>query len=230
MNRVAICIPSGDLVHADFAMSLAALTYQCGPIEVNGERFEPVPVALVNVKDSLVVSGRNKCVAEARLLDVTHVLFVDSDIVLHPHTLRRLLSHDRDIVGATYMQRAEPYALLGKGLDGKPLAETITNTRVTAGDVSEVSALPGGCMLVKMAVFDAFAVNDLPFQTPLMQRPDGSGPQIEGEDYFFCRRARELGFSIWLDWASSFQAVHLGQAANKIPVARTQEASNAVIH
>ena len=63
MKRVAICIPSGDMVHADFAMSLAALSYQAGPFEQGGQSFEAIPIALINVKDSLVASGRNKLVA-----------------------------------------------------------------------------------------------------------------------------------------------------------------------
>ena len=45
---VAICIPSGDLVHADFAANLAALCLDPG-----------ARVGVVNCKNSIIAVGRN---------------------------------------------------------------------------------------------------------------------------------------------------------------------------
>jgi hypothetical protein len=228
MKKVAICVPSGDMVHADFACALAALTYRCGPgLKVDGIEHDPIGIALVNIKGSLVVTNRNNAVKEAKNLGVDYLFFVDSDIVLHPWTLRRLLSLDKDIVGATYVQREEPGMLLGKTVDGTMLAQAAHEMRITTAAPMEVGALPTGCLLIKMSVFDDLAQPY--FQTPA-HVTDGE-PWIEGEDFFFCRTAREAGHKIYLDWATSFAIAHVGQKSNTITTtqAGTGEA-NAIVH
>lgn len=223
-KRVAICVPSGDMVHSDFAMSLAALTYVSGP----QTGMPAIPIALANVKGSLVVNNRNKLVEEARILDVSHVLFLDSDMLLHPYALRRLLSHDKDIVGATYIQREEPHRLLGKMPDGGLIHDAlVAGYRVNTAELQEVSALPGGCLLIKMSVFDGMSKPY--FQTPAHVEADGT-PWIEGEDYFFCRQAKAAGHSIWLDWGLSVNLAHLGTTKNIIPLRVEQEQQSAIIH
>lgn len=223
MTRVAICIPSGDMIHADMAMSLASLVHHCGPIKQHGETLEAIDVVIINVKDSLVASGRNKLAEEALALRVDYLFFADSDIALHPMALRHLLAHDKDIVGATYVQRNPPHLLLGKALDGRVLAESLQDEPIKADELMEVSGLPFGCMLVKAEVFTGINLhfNGLWFQTPQFWNEQAERWLIEGEDYFFCRKACEAGYKVWLDWPLSFSLRHIGQAANMIPVTRT---------
>lgn len=230
-KRVAICVPSGDMVHADFAMSLAGMTFVCSAYKVGDRLYDAIPIAIINTKGSLVVNNRNKLIEEARGLGVDYVLFVDSDIVLHPHALRRLLAHDKDIVGATYIQREEPHRLLGKMKDGETIHDAlVTGYQVDTTQLQEVSALPGGCLLIKLSVFDGLSKPY--FQTPAHVEPDGT-PWVEGEDYFFCRQARAAGHSIWLDWQLSVSLSHIGQTRNTIPAVRKEpepEAEHAIVY
>jgi hypothetical protein len=228
MKRVAICIPSGDMVHADFAMSLSALAHQCGPVQWGQQKLDPIGLALVNVKDSLVVCGRNKLVEEALALGVDYLFFLDSDIAFHPMTLRLLLERDKDIVGATYIQRKSPHVLLGKALDGRALPEALQGTATVGRELLEVSGLPGGCLLVKADVFRALSerYGDLWFQTPQYWNDEAGQYLIKGEDYFFCERARMSGYQVWLDWQPSFYITHIGQSANKIPAVKMQPETN----
>lgn len=223
MSTVAICIPSGDTVMADFAMALAGMVYRCTAFEHDGKKYDAIPLAIINTKGSLVVNNRNKLVDQARKLGVDYLFFVDSDIVLHAHTLRRLLMLDKDIVGGTYIQREEPHRLLGKTVDGVMLSDVMEGMPINLHEPMEVGALPGGCLLVKMSVFDA--MEEPIFQTPAYVTD--STPWTEGEDYFFCRKARELGFSIWLDWQTSMSLGHIGQRVNYLPITKT-EAVNAI--
>jgi hypothetical protein len=222
MKKVAICVPSGDMVHADFSMALAALAYTSGP-SPDGER-EAIGIAIVNVKGSLVVNNRNNAIEEAKKLGVDYAFFVDSDIVVHPWALRRLLSLDKDIVGATYVQREEPRMLLGKTVDGTMLAQAVHETAITTAEPMEVGALPTGCLLIKMSVFDNLARPY--FQTPA-HVTDGE-PWIEGEDIFFCRMAREAGHKVYLDWATSFGLSHIGQKSNVIMTSTGED--HAIVH
>lgn len=210
---------------ADFAMSLASLVHHCGPIKQQGETLEAIDVVIINVKDSLVVNGRNKLAEEALNLDVDYLFFADSDIVLHPMAIRHLLAHEKDIVGATYIQRNPPHLLLGKALDGRPLAETLQDEPIKAGELMEVAGLPFGCVLVNAGVFTEINRHShgLWFQTPQFYQADADRYLIEGEDYFFCRQARAAGYQVWLDWPLSFALRHIGQAANMIPATRIEE-------
>lgn len=235
MKKVAICVPSGDMVHADFAIALAAMVYRCGPIggqmSISGQmsyEYDAIPLAICNVKGSSITNNRNKMVDEARALGVDYMFFVDSDVVLHPWTLRRLLDADKDIVGGTYVQRDEPHRLLGKTVDGVMLDEHMMGRQIHSSELMEVGRLPGGCLLVKMSVFDSM---DKPyFQTPTHVESGGE-TWIEGEDYFFCRQARLREHTIWLDWSVSMSLGHVGQHVNTLPITQhNQEPANAIVH
>lgn len=234
MKKVAICIPSGDMVHADFAMALAAMTYRCSAFKQDGVVYEGISLALINTKGSLVVNNRNKLVDEARTLGVDYVFFVDSDVVLHPWTLRRLLDAEKDIVGGTYAQREEPHWIMGQTVRGEALHEELHHTAVDVLQLMEVGRLPGGCLLVKMSVFDKLRDDFdlvLPFQTPSHEATVNHPAYIEGEDYFFCRNARMADYSIYLDWSISAALGHVGQKVNTLPLRRVeQEPANAIVH
>jgi glycosyltransferase involved in cell wall biosynthesis len=215
LPKVAICIPSGDHVNADFAMALSAMAYGCGRFVHEGTVHDAVPLAIINAKGSLVVNNRNRLVKEAQALGVDYILFLDSDMVIPPGALRRMLSHDKDIVGGTYIQREEPHQLLGKDVDGKPLGESISGTAINTESLTEVGALPTGCLLVKLSVFDK--MKKPYFRTPAIESDVDGEEWIQGEDYYFCQQAKALGYSMFVDWGVSANINHLGQSSNKIP-------------
>ncbi|MFA4993833.1 MAG: hypothetical protein WC521_00810 [Bdellovibrionales bacterium] len=183
-SLVAIGIPSGDFVHADFAMSLAMLCMSPG-----------APVALVNAKSSLVPLGRNQCVGAAQAMKATHILFLDTDMVFPADTLKRLLAHEKDIVGATYSKRAPPFHPLTITEEGK-LAQ------ITSG-LHHVKLLPTGCLLIRMTVFDKLSMPYFNLES--------EGEQLRGEDYYFCEKARAANFDLWCDGDLSSQMGHIGQ-------------------
>jgi hypothetical protein len=223
MTKVAICIPSGDMVHADHAMALAALTNVCA---MSKDGVEPIELALLNVKASLIVYGRSDLVHEAQKLGVDYLFFIDSDIVVHPWALRHLLDRNVDIVGATYIQRKPPHRLLGNGMDGRPLGESVAGGTVGGKDLFEVQGLPAGCLLVKMSVFEKL---ERPyFATPAHVHEDRAW--YEGEDYYFCNAARAAGLQIWLDWPLSFAIKHLGQQAFTIPAVKLDEPEKLIVN
>lgn len=210
--KVAICVPSGDTVCKGFAMALAAMTYVCGP----REEALSIPIALVGVEGSLIVRNRCEAVAQAQALQVDYLLFLDSDMQFPPATLRRLLSHEKDIVGATYVQRDPPHLLLGQWMP---------DTLLTSDRLHEVLALPAGCLLIKLSVFEGMAMPY--FRTPAFEA-DGDAPaHIQGEDYYFCQVARERGHQIWLDVALSSQIGHIGKTVSKIGMKRTDQPQEA---
>ena len=186
---VAIGIPSGDLVHTDFAMSLAMLCMNPG-----------AQVFLLNSRSSLVPLGRNQCAGAAQIMKATHLMFFDTDMVFPADTLTRLLAHDKDIVGATYSQRMPPFHPLS-------VTEAGEHIHITSG-LHKMQLLPTGCMLIRASVFNALTK---PYFALVAE-----GDQLRGEDYYFCERARAAGFEIWCDGDLSSQIGHIGQKIYRV--------------
>jgi hypothetical protein len=124
-----------------------------------------------------------------------------------------LLDHGKDIVGATYVQRNAPHALLGVKVTGAPLGiKRPPEGKTWSGPpLIEALCLPTGCLLIKMNVFSK------------LRRPyfhlrvdEGLGVEI-GEDIVFCEKARKEGFQVWCDPALSLELGHVGQSVFFIP-------------
>lgn len=190
LPRVAVCFTSGDMVHADFALSLAGLCASAHPIET----------AIINAKSSIVAEARNRCVELAREHKADHLLFVDSDMVFPRTALQQLLAHQKDIVGATYPKRVAPHAVLGAVLAGGRVEGE--------GALMEMRHMPTGCLLIRMTVFEVLAGPHFRF------RVDPDSGAIIGEDYDFCDRARAAGFDVWCDSRLSFEVGHIGQSVH----------------
>jgi hypothetical protein len=192
LPRVAIAVPSGDMVHADFALAYAQLCMASAGLKLQ----------LITVKSSIVAQARNDGVEHARNFGADFIFFLDSDMVFPPTALFRLLLHRKDIVGATYTKRVAPFVVLGTRLAEQPT--------VPSGELLEMQRIPTGCLLIKMNVFDKLSKPYFRFET----NADGA---IVGEDYVFCDRAREAGFRIWCDAVMSREIGHIGQTVHRLP-------------
>lgn len=192
MTRIAVCVPSGELLHADFALSLAALLRQT--------RVERI--SLFNQRMSLLPESRNALVRDALNDGATHMLWLDSDMIVPSIALDRLLMHDAPIVGATYLRRTPPHRLLGE-LDANQCGAPEGMTRMVS--------MPFGCLLVQAGVFHALPA-------PWF-RLDYEGMQPIGEDIGFCRRARPLiADAIFNDDWLTTEIAHIGATAHRLTV------------
>ncbi len=189
---VAIGIPSGDMVHADFAAHLATMCLNPG-----------ARTCIINAKSSLVALGRNQCAEAAKLAGATHLLFLDSDMVFPANTLTRLLRHKKHIVGAVYSRRVPPFHPLGVTYEGEHMHVT--------GGMRRMKIIPTGCLMIDMSVFSRLA------KPWFSTRIDGE--KLLGEDYYFCERAAEAGFEIWCDGDLSREVGHIGQSVYRLDTA-----------
>ena len=133
---------------------------------------------------------RNGLVQLAQGAKATHLLQVDTDMILHPDALVTMLKRDVDIVGALYFQRYPPFnpcaVQISKG-------GSISLEEVKSGNLIEVDRVGTGCMLVKMEVFNNMK---LPwFQTQV----DDENKMTMTDDYYFCDKAREQGYKVYVD-------------------------------
>ena len=129
---------------------------------------------------------RNSSVQEALRMECTHLLQIDSDMVMHPDTIPVLLSREVDITGALYFNRFPPF---------EPTA-IISDTRFPEwlpDDFYEVEKIGAGCLMVRMDVFKAI---EPPWFRMLR---DETGKIMLGEDFNFCKRARAVGYKVFCD-------------------------------
>ena len=144
---------------------------------------------------------RNLVVSKMEYFD--YLFFVDSDIVLPSDTLTKMLKHDKDIVSGVYIQRkpdvqvVELYQSNNRGgLMNIPF-EKIRNPQLY-----EIAGCGFGCVLIKAEVLRKI---EYPHFRYTMADVDTIG---ESEDTYFCRKAREAGFKVWVD--SSIICDHIG--------------------
>ena len=188
-RHVAVCIPSGEMVHADFMLSVLHLVQNAWAADCR--------VSIVNSKSSIITQSRNLAVEAALKARAEWLLFLDSDMVFPPDTVSRLLAHEKAIVGATYPRKGWPLAYIGTRLDGAPLSLAETG-------LVEASRLPAGCLLIEAEVFDQ------------LKRPyfrcsyDEVAGVVLGEDFWFSDTVRSLGLALWCDLDLSRQVGHLG--------------------
>ncbi len=190
--HVAVAIPCGTMVHADFAISLGSMMHMLGEM----------PMSLVVGKSSIVADARNMGLEYAQKFNAEYILFIDSDMTFPRDALLKLLVRNVDIVGATYSRRTAPFNFLGDILPEQPAD--------APKGLLEMARIPTGFLLVKTRVFEQLKRPYFRFRVD-----EEAGVNI-GEDYDFSDRVRSLGYRIWCDPYLSKEIGHIGEQAFKL--------------
>ncbi|MBN3037160.1 MAG: hypothetical protein JW834_01815 [Candidatus Diapherotrites archaeon] len=167
--------------------------------------LESVPIAFFNAYNALLKPARTVTVTTTyKPLDVArqriaenmstdYLLFMDTDTLPPANAFQKLVAHDVPIVGGLYFQKTPPFKpLLWKRREGDPPFWPIT--KWASGEVVEVDGTGCGFLLVKKEVFDA------------LEKPFFKWTEV-GEDFYFCDKAREAGFKVFVD--TSVECKHL---------------------
>lgn len=192
--KLAICIPSGDMIHADFSMSLLGMqNFFLQRPPVREFRYN-----IYNERGSLIQLSRHKLVERALGEECTHLLFLDSDMTFPRDTLHRLLQHNLPIVGCNYVKRVIPATSNTVATDGKMLMTTDDKHGL------EPAASAGfGVLLLKTEVCKAIE----PPWFDCVWLEDG---RLIGEDVFFFRKAARAGYTLMIDHDVSREVGHVG--------------------
>lgn len=152
--------------------------------------------------------GRNRLVDLALELNCTHIMFVDDDVIHPTDIVKKLLAHNKDIVGGLYLMRNFPH---------RPIMFDIANddgtcrwrkVRDEETGLIEVVNMGMGACLIKTSVFREMRDKGFTFKSAI----DQSGKVRDiwftlGElqkdtwcdDIAFLNRARKSGFQIFID-------------------------------
>lgn len=181
--RVGVGLPTNRGVKPDTALSLMKMVAET---DCDFKFF-------VSTRGYNTAENRNLIVAQAVKSNCDYLLLTDDDMVYEPDTLKKLLAHNKDIVGATYNTKYEEQSLVIEYLD-KP-----------EEGLFKCKALGGGMLLIKTEVFKKVP------QPHFGYKWFDNGMVKMSNDWFFCEKAREAGYDIWCD--SSLPVKHIGSYA-----------------
>lgn len=143
-----------------------------------------------------IASSRMWLANQAIEKGATHLFFVDSDMLFPPDTLKRLLAHEKDIVGADYNKRKFPLETVTSYLPDVDKSET---------EPFKVNIAGTGALLIKTNVFTDPKVDKNWFSFGR----NAEGKNVIGEDGWFCLNARNAGYDIFVD--PTLKVLHLGE-------------------
>lgn len=191
MNHVSILIPHYADLKANFTLDLVGLM-ACFPEE------RDLIVQLERSSGSILPELRQGLALKALQNESTHALFLDCDMRFPPDALLQLLKRDRAIVGANYTQRNPPH---------RPTASKNDKRLSSLGrsGIEEVDTVGFGCCLIETQVIARM-------ETPLfMFGYNKRREEFVGEDVFFFKQARSLGFKTFVDHDLSQEVRHIGE-------------------
>ncbi len=196
MTKVFIATPAySGSVDVPYAISLAETTLL---LASNGIEV----VNRITTSGSLLVAERNRLIKSFLETDCTHILCVDADLGWPAQAVKEMLNQDKDFIVGCYPSRKENVFLF------RPILNE-DKSIVKEGQLLEMEYIPAGFMLIKRHVLEKI-INDNPqlyFKPKDPNAPDGYclfntevwEGEFWGEDYSFCRLARNSGFRIWAD-------------------------------
>lgn len=159
---------------------------------------------------SLLCANRNEILTKFLNSDCTHILCIDADLGWSHDSVMEMLSFDLDFVCGLYPTRdGKEYLYRGEGIerevDGKKYFKLEKHPKYS--QLFKASYVPAGFMLIKRKVIEKM-IEDHPEDkyTPKDGREGGHAlfntevrdGEFWGEDFVFCRKARESGFDIWV--------------------------------
>lgn len=202
MNKIFIATPAySGKVNVQYAICLAETCCLLGSKGIPAQMYIPT-------SGSLIAAERNRILKQFLKSECTHILCIDSDLGWPPHAVEAMINQNVDFVAGCYPARLEKSFLFRACLkeDG-----SLVNNGV---NLIKMDYIPAGFMLIKREVIEKMMEvhKDRYFKPKDPKGEDGYAlfnteiyeGEFWGEDFVFCRLAREAGFDIWVDPAIEF--------------------------
>lgn len=194
MKKILIAIPTARYIEAETFKSIYDLEIPEG-YETTFQTFYGYRVDQVrNLIADWVVRGYN------------YLFAVDHDVTFAPDTLKKMLSHNVDVVSGIYRQRVPEQHIEIYDLDQRRLKIE----EVYGKPLVRIGGCGFGCVLVKREVFIKVGYPQFEYHPALDHNNTIS------EDNDFCRKVTNAGFSIWCD--PSILCGHIGSTTMHVDI------------
>lgn len=192
-NKLAILIPTRDLLHSAHAQCLTEI------VKLN--TMNGIDTHVIMDASTILLTQRERLATFGRDTGAEYLLWLDSDIVAPASTALRLLAHNESIVAANYIRRQLPakgvaYETIGDWEDPLPFEPR--------DELIPVEGVGMGCMLMRADIFDRIPKPWFEF---------GWSPESNdhlGEDMILCQKMSQAGYTVKIDTNLSMELRHLG--------------------
>jgi hypothetical protein len=198
--KIGIAIPTAGWVRIGFANSLCGMIAKFGAHGIPTVPEAKISMSIHALESSNWITNREKLARGAIDAGETHLMFLDDDMTFDPRVLEILLGRRQSIVVTNYLIKTEPAKdFVAVGMDGQRLA-----TKVESTGIQPILYSGFGVSLIEVEVFKKTAQ---PWFMPDFNPANG---EYTTEDNPFFRRARDAGYTVYLDHDASKLVSHLG--------------------
>ncbi len=184
--KVVVGMPCTEMMKAKTAHAVGCLLLESSDIVID----------FLLIQSCDLSSSRMWLAKQAIEKGATHLLFIDSDMLFPPDTLKRLLAHNRNIIGVNYNKRKFPLEEVTATLDDVEKSET---------EPYKVKVAGAGVLLINLDVFKDPEMDNNWFSFGR----NAKGENTLGEDGWFCFTAKDAGYDTWVD--PTIKVFHLGE-------------------
>jgi len=185
--KVVICIPTLQMIDVRFALSLPQFFGSCPP---NTSFFADYRYGVAETREQLYHT------ALTTVPDLTHIFFLDSDVVPDPTLMAQLVSDDKPIVSGVYFNSL--YTGISAWKDEMPVPMQNIEKLI------EVDKVGMGCCLIQRKVFDEAATLEKPL---FYYKIDTKTNSMQSEDFYFFDKIKTIGYKPWVDLRA--RAIHI---------------------
>jgi ABC-type Fe3+-hydroxamate transport system substrate-binding protein len=198
--KLVIAIPTAGTVKMGFAYSLAGLIGYLSANAIPSRPESTIEVKMDVVESSVIHTNREKLVRRAIDSGMTHLMFLDDDMVFEPNILDIMLGRRQPVVCTNYLIKTDACdSFVAVGLNDKRVATTEKSTGLKPIAYSGFG--------VSVFEVDVFKNTPQPWFLPKFI-PEDNG--YTTEDNPFYERVRAAGYKVYLDQDASKLISHLG--------------------
>lgn len=224
-TKIFVTSPAmGGKVNIQFALSLAELYVLAQKAGVDIQ-------SRISASGSLLSAERNRLLEEFWKSDCTHILCIDSDIGFPAESVFAMLNENKEFIAGVYPARQEgeeKFLIIPELKEG--------NLIVADRHLVKAKYIPAGFMLLSRQAIGKMREKhkDTYCEPKDINRKDEAfyalfntevyEGEFWGEDYVFCRKAREAGIEIWVDTLIEFD--HDGKRGMLINYLKKQDSKS----
>jgi len=199
MTKIFICTPAyNGKVNVQYAISLSETIMLLAS--------EGIKVQLkLSTSGSLIVAERNRLTEAFMQTDCTHMMCIDSDLGWPAEAVLAMIKADIEFIAGVYPSRRD------REFTFRPVFNPDHSVVKSENNLLKMEYVPSGFMLIKRSAIEKMREfhPHLYFEPKHAQSNASKGycffntevwqGEFWGEDYYFCRKAREAGIEIWVD-------------------------------
>jgi hypothetical protein len=191
--KLAIAVPTKDMVHSEFAFSLTQLIKTTENVGIETYLFFN--------SSTILLTQREKLTQQSMDVGADYILWLDSDMTFPSTSALRLLSHNLDVVGCNYKKRSIPQTTVAY----KKMGDWESHVSLNENEpLIEVEGVGMGCLLIKTKIF-----YDL-IKPYFIFTYNHETDDWLGEDFNLQKKFRDKGYKIFIDTQLSKELTHLG--------------------